>query len=223
MNYEVFDEIDYNTLISGWFIPENVCDDLINYFNSNKGLQKPGMTGGTVKKEFKDSTDISIAFEDFDKPIINEYNQHVVNLLKLYQEKYPETKKIKNVGLVSGYNLQYYKQNGGFKNWHSENYHNENNEFRVLVFMTYLNNALNAGTEFKHQKILTPAKKGLTLIWPAYFTHEHRGQISQVSEKYIATGWLVKEEKYLINQLEFKPGVNEKVVNGVKVTTVNMD
>ena len=55
--------------------------------------------------------------------------------------------------------------------------------------MTYLNDVENGGTEFKFQNITTPAKKGLTLIWPAGWTHVHRGQISNKKEKYIITGW----------------------------------
>ena len=39
-----------------------------------------------------------------------------------------------------------------------------------------------------YQKLITPAKKGLTLIWPVDFTHIHRGQICN-QEKIITTGW----------------------------------
>ena len=42
---------------------------------------------------------------------------------------------------------------------------------------------------FKYQKLTTPAKKGLTLIWPTDFTHTHSGQITKEHEKYIITGW----------------------------------
>ena len=54
--------------------------------------------------------------------------------------------------------------------------------------MTYLNDVPKGGTEFFYQKITSPAKKGLTLIWPAEFTHLHKGQIAK-QEKYIITGW----------------------------------
>jgi hypothetical protein len=54
--------------------------------------------------------------------------------------------------------------------------------------MTYLNNIVNGGTIFKYQKITTPSKKGLTLIWPPDFTHTHKGQIVD-KEKMIITGW----------------------------------
>ena len=66
--------------------------------------------------------------------------------------------------------------------------------------MTYLNNAPNAGTQFKYQKLTTPCKKGLTLIWPAEFTHTHRGVISDTHEKTIITGWfeVIWQQKYSI-------------------------
>ena len=56
--------------------------------------------------------------------------------------------------------------------------------------MTYLNNVPNGGTMFKYQKLISPAKKGLTLLWPPDFSHTHKGEISKTHEKYIATGWL---------------------------------
>ena len=55
--------------------------------------------------------------------------------------------------------------------------------------MTYLNTLDNAGTEFYYQKTTTPCEKGLTIIWPAGWTHTHKGVISNVDEKYIITGW----------------------------------
>ena len=57
--------------------------------------------------------------------------------------------------------------------------------------MTYLNDVTDqGGTEFYNQKIITEPKKGLTLIWPADWTHTHRGIASPTQDKYIATGWL---------------------------------
>ena len=54
--------------------------------------------------------------------------------------------------------------------------------------MTYLNDIENGGTHFKYQNLTSPAKKGLTLIWPPDWTHTHKGQIVD-KEKFIATGW----------------------------------
>ena len=99
--------------------------------------------------------------------------------------------------LRENYNLQKYPIGGGFKIWHFENdFKSPLNKHRALVFMTYLNDVEDGGTEFFHQHLSTPAKKGLTLIWPAYWTHTHRGIVSKLKEKYIVTGWI-----NFINQL----------------------
>ena len=56
--------------------------------------------------------------------------------------------------------------------------------------MTYLNDVTDGGeTEFMYQKLKIKPKKGLTLIWPADWTHTHRGIPSMTQVKYIATGW----------------------------------
>ena len=60
----------------------------------------------------------------------------------------------------------------------------------IAKYRKYLNDVEDGGTEFKYQNIISPAKKGLTLIWPAYWTHTHRGVVSKTKEKTIVTGWL---------------------------------
>ena len=89
--------------------------------------------------------------------------------------------------MTEGANIQYYAPGGGYFSEHCER--TSKMENRCLVWMTYLNSVPNAGTNFKYQKLTTPAEKGLTLIWPTDFTHTHRGQISKTHEKYIITGW----------------------------------
>ena len=60
-----------------------------------------------------------------------------------------------------------------------------------MVFMTYLNDVTDGGgTEFYYQNKITEARKGKTLIWPADWTHTHRGVVSPTQDKYIITGWL---------------------------------
>jgi len=60
---------------------------------------------------------------------------------------------------------------------------------RMGVFMTYLTDAEKGGTSFKYQKITTPCKKGLTLLFPSDWTHTHKGEKSN-QYKAIVTGWL---------------------------------
>ena len=89
---------------------------------------------------------------------------------------------------IGPFNIGEYLPGGHFGNEHSERT-SINTLHRLFAFMTYLNDVPNGGTHFKYQKLTTPAKKGLTLIWPTDFTHVHSGQITKEHEKYIITGW----------------------------------
>ena len=91
------------------------------------------------------------------------------------------------------YQIQKYPVGGGYKTWHFEKSDIKACK-RLLVFMTYLNTVEDGGTEFLYQKLITPAKKGLTFIWPSQFTHTHKGTISFSKEKIIITGWFSFDE-----------------------------
>jgi len=187
-------KIDTNTHIGGWFMPEKICDDIIKYFNSNKDLQHEGVaaSGGAGKKyaneptlNIKKSTDITILENDISEPF-GSYRVLLQECLDNYIKKYEHVNSNNKFNINTPYNIQYYKPNEGYKIWHFENAGNRN---RLLAFMTYLNDCDDGGTEFKYQDLITPAKKGLTVIWPANWTHTHKGQISKTKEKYIVTGW----------------------------------
>ena len=64
---------------------------------------------------------------------------------------------------------------------------------RVFAWMTYLNDVdvKDGGTTyFNHYDLEVQPKKGLTLIWPAEWTHAHKGNLLQANSKYIITGYL---------------------------------
>jgi hypothetical protein len=185
-------KIEYNSFIGGWFIPGKICDDIINFFKKNKKNAVNGNYGTdkdkkNINKDVKDSLDLKIENNNFNYPF-NEYREHLQNCLNEYLKKYPDANNCDRFNVSDFYNIQYYPINGGFKKWHYESATKDSSK-RNLVFMTYLNNVKNAGTEFKYQKIKTECKKGLTLIWPTAFTHTHKGIINKKNEKYIITGW----------------------------------
>ena len=185
-------KFNLNTFIGGWYINSKVCDNLVNYFNINKDLVKTGMQGGLngkyIDKNQKDSYEISIDIHQKADKSILEYGKELNKVIKLYQKKYNYVEKLAKFSIVENFNIQYYKPKGGYKIWHSERQTKSSSQ-RLLVFMTYLNDVEDGGTEFYYQKLKSPAKKGLTLIWPAEWTHTHKGQISKKNEKYIITGW----------------------------------
>ena len=147
----------YNSFIGGWFIPNKLCDDIINYFKKNKNNAVEGYIGENSKfvidKKIKDSIDLRIKNTNSDYPF-NEYRTYLQYCLNKYLKKYPDANECSKFNVDVTYNIQYYPINGGFKTWHSES-NNKMTCNRYLVFMTYLNNAGNFGTEFKYQKIKT--------------------------------------------------------------------
>ena len=173
--------------MGGWYIDKSICDKLIKYFNKNKHLQSKGRTIKGVNLEEKDSLDISIEHNREDIPFYN-YRIELQKVLDNYCKKYSFLQDYTPFNIISSYNIQYYKPKQGFKMWHAERQSFLTTK-RLLVFMTYLNDVSDGGTEFFYQKLIVPAKKGLTIIWPSDWTHVHKGQISDKHEKYIITGW----------------------------------
>lgn len=80
---------------------------------------------------------------------------------------------------------------GGYHIWHEEYGMGFGSASRVLVWCLYLNNIPEGEgeTEFLYQGIKCQPKTGRVVIFPAYFTHLHRGNPPYKSDKYIATGW----------------------------------
>ena len=187
------------TLMGGWYIPTEICDNLINFFKEKKSQGKTieGMvshSGGsshTTDYSFKKSEDYQIKVNTIpiEKPLLD-WSNYLSQCVNNYVEKYDTINDVATIGLTEQFNIQHYNPGGGFYKWHFEKNGVRGINKRVLVFMTYLNDVPDGGTEFKYQDLTTPAKKGLTVIWPAEFTHTHRGQISEKYDKYIITGWL---------------------------------
>ena len=122
-------------------------------------------------------------------PHIQEYMQALQGVLDDYIQRFPfcNTSRFQ---IVEPLSMQSYPKGGGFKEWHTERLNSlPGTAFRHLVFMTYLNDVPDGGTEWYHQDKYVDAKKGYTVIWPADWTHFHRGRVSKEHEKKIITGW----------------------------------
>lgn len=78
----------------------------------------------------------------------------------------------------------------GYHVWHCESGTRENCT-RILVWTLYLNDIEEGGeTEFIYQHMRIKPKQGTLVIWPAAFTHTHRGNPPLSGTKYIVTGWI---------------------------------
>jgi len=176
------------SFIHGSYIDPKICDALVKEHKNSKD-KKPGVLKNNVVDVLqKDSVDLRCS----PRPNAQPYVDYVIALEKVlheYQSKYKEVGTLNPFTLSSDWNIQWYRKGGGYKTWHNERIGPGMISHRILVWMTYLNDVPDGGTEFKYQDIIAPAKKGLTLIWPTDWTHTHRSQRTRKHEKYIATGW----------------------------------
>ena len=166
-------------------VNESLCDDLIKYHKDNSEYKMEGVCGnGNIDKNIKESIDVIFFNQSKNETILNFFNvlsQCLFDYTNQLEIPYKLITDITNI-------IQYYPPNGGFKVYHSESECVAYTK-RKLVYMLYLNNVSDGGTEFKHQQLKLNAIKGDLIIWPADFTHTHRGIVSKTNEKYIVTGW----------------------------------
>ena len=86
---------------------------------------------------------------------------------------------------------------GGFHNWHYENTGLQVSA-RKLVIQLYLNTIEEGGeTEFLYINKRIKAKRGRLIIFPAAFTHTHRGNPPIGQDKYIVSTWAVSQDNNL--------------------------
>ena len=175
------------SFIGEYQISDKAVDELIDYWHINKSKAKQGLVGnGDLDEKIKKSLEIMIAPEDLTNLL---YKKELLKCLKQYTSEYKFADDVEFYGINHGTKIQYYDKGWGFYKWHIENDGNPSVINRHLVFSTYLNNVENGGTKFLYQDCVTKAKKGSTIIFPAGWTHAHKGQISKNQEKYSITGW----------------------------------
>lgn len=181
------------TFIGSWRIEQPVCNQMVDYFEEHQRLQRKGITGSLIDEESKNSVDITIRPKDIKMPgneIFAQYFDNLFECYKDYLEQWPFLSSLASKLEIGAFNLQRYRAGQHFKRVHSERTGLENLH-RVLVWMTYLNDVEEGGsTRFSHYDLSIKPQKGLTLIWPAEWTHAHSGEVLGSGLKYIATGWI---------------------------------
>lgn len=176
-------------------INEDVVNGILDFYNTQTIFEKwPGETiddngGGMVDPSIKDSMDNPV-FIGITDTRVRDFTGEVNRVMNNYVDRFPLCAKTNVFKMEEFFNLQYYKPGGGYHLWHCERQSSSrSNTYRHMVWMTYLNDVPDGGTEWFHQDLYVPAEKGMTVIWPADWTFHHRGRKSDTSEKIIATGW----------------------------------
>ena len=168
-------------------LSEKECNIIIDEFEKNPN-KKPGRCDYKIQLHIKRSTDITYDMNNdcITSVIVGTRLEEHVNK---YIEEHPDINNhLQPWSCIPKYNVQKYEPNEGFYKSHCENLDKESS-YRVLVWMFYLNTVSDGGTIFPTLETKIDAIRGRLVVWPAYWTHVHRGQISESQTKYIATGW----------------------------------
>jgi predicted 2-oxoglutarate/Fe(II)-dependent dioxygenase YbiX len=142
----------------------------------------------STNRGIKHTTDLVTSGKANWKDLDNELFRSLKHALFELREAFPYFKgPFKDVG----YNLQRYLP-GEFYHWHIDGGSHEFSQ-RQLVVIWYLNDVAGPGgeTEFLFQDIRVKPEAGKLVLFPPFWTHEHRAVTLEKGVKYIATTWVV--------------------------------
>lgn len=177
---------------------ETYLDDVINFFEQAKELPMFQKKLHNHPKHDREMDEIMFSTPETIQHVPAHFTQHFFNtlwneIIPLYQEKFSVLGVVQLAG--EDVKMKKIKPGGGFHSWHFES----SGEYskRKLVVQLYMNDIDDAGeTEFLYQNKRMSPKKNRLLIWPADWTHTHRGNppIGE-QDKYILTTWLSQAPK----------------------------
>ena len=161
--------------------------DVITWFENNYNTTKSKEAGLSYFNQHRQRICTSMTL-DFGQD--HEPNDVIYYLIDKAKNEYVKTYSFLDKldwRLSPFYNIQRYDgPEEGFFSLHNE--HTGMYPYRMLAWMVYLNDA-ESGTKFPYQDKTIIPKTGRTVIWPAGWTHPHKGVTPNRGFKYIATGW----------------------------------
>ena len=180
-------------------VSEGDCDRLISIFENspNKGEGYIMLDGKpTIDHSFKQSIELPDCRFSKSNVMSATIKVPLEKCIVEYVEKYSILRDgVSKWNIVDAYTFKKYEtEKDGYKAWHCEHAYAkgydglEGASRRILAWMFYLNNA-KSGTEFMQYPTVR-ARMGRCVIWPAGWTHVHRGVIPNKGLKYIITGWV---------------------------------
>lgn len=182
--------------------PDGYCQHLISEFErlSNSGAGSSRQQSEGADKHAKNDLQVGLNIGvHLAAPFNNTPTTTVFfNGLQQCYDAYAEQFSVLKQGKITGtaMKMQRTDPGGGYHVWHAEQGNGVHAE-RVLVYMLYLNTLMQeeAGeTEFLYQQRRLKPEENTMVLWPATFTHAHRGNtVFGERSKYIVTGWFYYE------------------------------
>jgi len=178
--------------------PDGYCNHMIEEFER---LHREGLCGNRqdlegVKKTQKQDESVGLNIKNHPPSSFNNDCSLRIffdGLQRCFDEYTSEYDVLKDVPLkCSSVKMQKTMPGGGYHIWHPEQGGGDQ-ATRGLVYSLYLNTLepdAAGETEFLYQRLRIPPKENCMVLWPAGFTHTHRGNTVHGSNpKYIITGW----------------------------------
>jgi len=170
-------------------LPPSFCEEVINRFEANPQQQHKGVIGqtGEAHGNIKQTMDLVVSDKDDWKDIDEMFFRCTSAAIAEFRETYDYFKgPFKDMG----YQVQRY-QEGGYYHWHIDGGSHQFAQ-RQLVLLWYLNSVEQGGeTEFLYQNLRVTPEPGKLVLFPPFWTHEHRAREVRKGVKYIATTWVV--------------------------------
>ena len=193
-------DIEYKEFIGLYrnVYPNGYCQHMINEFErlAKNGAGTNRQKSDKVPKHFKDDVHIGLYIKQHS--FINFQGKDLVDMffdgLQVCFEDYTQKFSVAgdNPMHATTMKMQRVHPGGGYHLWHGEHGNNRASH-RVITYMLYLNTFTpeQAGeTEFLYQQIRLRPEENTMVLWPASYTHAHRGNtVYGQDSKYIITGW----------------------------------
>lgn len=171
-------------------LPMDVCREMIRRFEANPEQQHEGRIGQLESKDraVKKSTDLTLSNKADWKDIDQLLFRSLASAMREFRENYPFFKgPFKDMGYAMQRTLP-----GEYYHWHIDG-GSHAFSYRQLVALWYLNDVPGPGgeTEFLYQNLTVKPEEGKLILFPPFWTHEHRGVTLESGVKYIATTWIL--------------------------------
>ena len=171
-------------------LPAQFCEDAIKRFEASADEQYQGRIGqgAAEDQDIKRSTDLVVSGKEHWRDVDTFLFKTLGTVLRDFKQRYPFFQgPFKDMG----YGIQKTLP-GEFYHWHIDGGSHEFSQ-RQLVVIWYLNDVEGPGgeTEFLTQQVKIKPEQGKMLLFPPFWTHEHRGVTLEKGVKYLATTWVV--------------------------------
>jgi len=171
------------------------CNEIINYIeylDENKLLYYDKQS---LHRQDNKTVSINNGF-DLDIPATSRISRIILPKYKPCIDDYVQRFSVLESSkfLVYDVKLKKVPSGGGFHSWHYEN-GSMISASRMFVIQLYLNDGFEGGeTEFLYQNLREEAVAGDVVIFPAGYTHVHRGNPPLGGTKYTVTSWAVVQD-----------------------------